>query len=185
MVKWKGSSNIWEHLPFFSNIKATYFSARGPELSACPGTSTWMKQDRSLISDMLGLLTKSWNDASLMSVKIMSLSVQKSVAMKWTHGCILNHEQWEILHVFLVVSNRPSCRSVIRNKEEKQKKEETELIKKCSQTRHKISQTNKQKQTTFSFSEKEIECTKEEIKGGRLSFSANILPGFSLQFHFN
>lgn len=38
---------------------AFYLSGRACALSAWPGTSTWMKHDRSFISDMHGLFTNS------------------------------------------------------------------------------------------------------------------------------
>lgn len=42
----------------------TYESGKVSALSACPGASTWIKHERSLISVIQGLLTKSWNDES-------------------------------------------------------------------------------------------------------------------------
>lgn len=44
--------------------KTTHESGNLSALSAWPGTSIWMKQERSLISVMHGLFTNSWNDAS-------------------------------------------------------------------------------------------------------------------------
>lgn len=43
---------------------STYESDKFSALSACPGASTWIKHERSLISVIQGLLTKSWNDES-------------------------------------------------------------------------------------------------------------------------
>lgn len=42
----------------------SYLSGNACALSAWPGTSTWMKHERSLISIMHGLFTNSWNDES-------------------------------------------------------------------------------------------------------------------------
>lgn len=57
----------------------TYLSGSAAALSACPGTSTWMKQERSFISDMLGLFTKSWNDASVRVAEKFSIFVMVSI----------------------------------------------------------------------------------------------------------
>lgn len=45
-------------------MNKTYESGNVCALSPWPGTSTWIKHDRSLISDIHGLLTNSWNEAS-------------------------------------------------------------------------------------------------------------------------
>lgn len=49
----------------FSVCYFSHSSESAAALSACPGTSMWMKHERSLISVMHGLLTKSWNDESI------------------------------------------------------------------------------------------------------------------------
>ena len=46
-------------------VKGTYSSPRSVALSSCPGISTWIKTDRSLISAMQGCSTKSWKDVSV------------------------------------------------------------------------------------------------------------------------
>lgn len=50
---------------FLTCILNIYLSGSVWALSACPGISTWMKHDRSLISVMHGEFTNSWNDESI------------------------------------------------------------------------------------------------------------------------
>lgn len=180
---WTASVNICFNLKAFkgsSSIKTcTYFSGSGPALSACPGTSTWMKHERSLISDIDGLLTKSWNDASLSWAKSKKnrtkcqwrsneVPINEIIKMNLssTHDCILNHGQWERLHVSLVASNRPVVVSVSVNEKKRKEKTKRNWLKKIL-SRTKRCQNERKNNIFCLFPKREIEHTNKGKKERR------------------
>lgn len=81
-AKAKNSCKFSKSIKIMINYhQMTYVSGSLSALSAWPGTSMWMKHERSFISIMHGLFTNSWNDVSNgISWKVFSLKKKKKIA---------------------------------------------------------------------------------------------------------